>query len=175
MFRVLKQRIADMRTISFLCRTAERYANADGQKEAGAEHIMLAALDLPDGTARKAFVRAGADPDQFRTAIAQQYGDALASVGIDAAALGKLHGAVAPEPGLYQAKPSVGKLMQQLAARTKTSAAEPLLGAHVVAAGASAQQGVAMRALRRMGLDAQALVAAAQAETASYQGSATPA
>ena len=37
----------------------------NGQKEPGAKHFILAALELPDRTARKAFERIHADPDDF--------------------------------------------------------------------------------------------------------------
>ena len=70
------------RTIKTLCFGAEKLANANGQKEPGVEHFVLAALELPDGTARKAFERIHADPNSFRTAIAQQYEDALQNFGI---------------------------------------------------------------------------------------------
>lgn len=169
MFRRLKQRFADMRTMTSLCQGAERLANADGQQEAGAEHFILAALELPDGTARASFLRAGADPARFRDALAQQYADALESVGIAAGALARAGGAppAPPRKGLYRAKASAQALLQELADWKKSSATEPLLGAHVVAVGAAAQHGVAARALRRMGVDLQALVTAARTEIAA--------
>ncbi|PHV04429.1 peptidase [Janthinobacterium sp. BJB412] len=165
----LRQRFRDMRTIKTLCQGAERHANADGQSEAGVEHFILAALELPDGTARQAFARVGADPERFRDAIAQQYRDALRGIGLASPQLDALcqaGAAVPPKPGLYQGKPSVQSLMRQLADWPRASAAEPLLGAHVIAVGA-AQQGVAPRALRAMGIDLAALAGAARAEIAA--------
>jgi ClpA/ClpB-like protein len=50
----------------------------------GAEHLLLAALELPDGTARRAFERVGADPNALRQAIEEQHAEALCAVGIDA-------------------------------------------------------------------------------------------
>lgn len=165
MLQMLKRRIDEMRTIKTLCTDAERHANADGAREPGLEHFLLAALDLPDGTARRAFVRAGADPDGFKAAVARQYADALAGIGIapDAAA------AVAPVPvapasGPYRARPQVETLMRTLAAREDRQAGTALLGAHVVATIAAQQHGVAARALARMGLAEGALERAARAE-----------
>ena len=166
MFQGIRQRIADMRTIKVLCEAAERHANADGQKAPGSEHFILAALELPDGSARRAFLRAGADPDGFRAAIARQYGNALAAVGIEPATLERLQDEVAPGAGAFQARPSAQTLMQELS-KWKKAAAEPLLGAHVLAVGASSKQGVAPRALRAMGIDAEALITAARAEIAA--------
>lgn len=166
MFLRLKQRMHDMRTIGQLCASAERHANADGQKEPGSEHFILAALELPDGSARKAFERIGADPGRFRQAIAEQYGDALRSAGVDPAALEQVPVPLPPPSGLYRAKASAQALMQQLAALRAGLPGVPLTGAHVIAACAAFQQGVAARALRRMGVDMEALAGAARVEIA---------
>lgn len=167
MFRTLKQRIKDIRTIKSMCLGAERHANVDGEKEPGLEHFILAALDLPDGTARKAFERIGADPDLFRGAIAEQYDGALRSIGVETSHLGSIHRSGAPIPpneGIYKSKPQVQALMQQLATRDKKYASEPLLGAHVIAAVATFQHGVASRTLAMMEIDRKALIEAAQLE-----------
>lgn len=60
-----------MSTIKALCLAAEQHANTDGQKEPGAEHFVLAALESPDGTARRAFEDIRVDPNGFRAAAAQ--------------------------------------------------------------------------------------------------------
>ncbi len=166
MFETIKQRFRDMSTIKALCLAAERHANADGQKEPGAEHFVLAALELPDGTARKAFEHIQADPNGFRAAIAQQHADALKSVGmevppgaVDVAAV-----AVPPSTGVYHAQASAQTMMQQLASQQKANAGAPLLSAHVLVAVAAAQHGVAIRALKAMGVDPKALAEAAAVE-----------
>ena len=82
MFNTIKQRFRDVSTIDALCTGAEKLANADGQKEPGAEHFVVVALELPNGTARRTFKRIHADPDSFRAAIARQYEDALQNIGI---------------------------------------------------------------------------------------------
>lgn len=162
MFQKMRQRIADTRTLAVLCEAAEKHANADGQTDPGAEHFMLAALDLPDGTASSAFRRLGADPRQFRDAVAQQYGDALETIGLKA--IIPPSEPVMPNKGLYQAKASAQALVQQLAKWPRASANERLTGAHVIAVAAAGRQGVAVRALRTMGVDLEALGKAARAE-----------
>ncbi len=163
MFRRLKQRLQDMRTIARLCSEADQAALREGSRAPGAEHFLLAALALPDGSARRAFARISASPDGLVAAIAAQYGDALRSVGagglqLDApVALGEL-------PRLHQAQASGQSVLRRLAVERKTGAARPLVGADVVAVIAAMQHGVAARALRALGADTQALAEAARAE-----------
>ncbi len=57
---------------------------------------------------------------------------------------------MAPKPGLYQAGASAQHMLQQLAAWQKTSSAEALVGARVLAVGARAEHGVVARALRTL-------------------------
>lgn len=162
MFEGLQRRIADMRTLSALCRGAERHANADGQKEPGAEHFVLAALELPDGSADKALQRLGTDPSRFREAISQQYRDALEAVGLGGAL--PASAPVAPSTGVYRTGASAQTLVQRLAEWPRSSPRERLSGAHVLAVAATADQGVAARAFRSMGVDLDALRTAARAE-----------
>jgi len=160
MFKRLTRAFNDMRTIKALCLGAERHANAEGQQEVGLEHFVLAAIDLPDGTARKAFESVNADPDGFRSAITLQYQQALDSVGI-----GNDAESPAPVPagsGAYRSRPQVGPMLEQLANRERRDVAEPLLGAHVIAAIAATEHGTAARALKAMGIDRQALASAAK-------------
>lgn len=165
MFETIKQRFRDMSTIKALCLAAEKHANADGQKEPGAEHFVLAALESPDGTARRAFVQIQADPDGFAAAIARQRVDALKAVGINLAPdAGPAAVPVQAGTGVYQAQASAQTMVQLLAAQQKANAGAPLLSAHVLVAVAAAQYGVAVRALKAMGVDPQALADAAAVE-----------
>jgi hypothetical protein len=162
MLQRLKQRIADMRTIKILCEGAERHAQAMGEPEPGPEHFLLAALDLPDGLARLAFERAGADPSRLGAGIAAVHGAALATVGADPA-LAAGASPVPPRQGPYQAKGSMEAVMRTLADWPR-AAGEMLTGAHVVAAVAASGHGTAARSLKAIGTDAAALAAAARAE-----------
>jgi ATP-dependent Clp protease ATP-binding subunit ClpA len=172
MFRKIKQRFRDMGTIKSLCLGAEKHANANGQKEPGAEHFLLTALELPDGTARKAFERVHVDPNGFRAAIIQQYQDALRNVGIESPQHSAINDEIVPmlsSTGMYKAQPSAQALMQQLVIQRKSDPSVPLLGAHVIIAVTSAQYGVAARALRAMGIDLKNLTEAATAEIDSIR------
>ena len=165
MFDAIKKRFRDMGTIKALCEGAERHANLAGQKEPGAEHFVLAALDLPDGSARRVFERVRADPDGYRAAIAQQYENALRNVGIalpEGAAGFADAAAIASGPKLYSGQPSAQALMRHLADQEKNGA--PLLGAHVILAATDSQYGVAVRALQAMGVAPANFAEAAKAE-----------
>lgn len=164
MFTSIKRRLADMATIKTLCMAAERHANAEGRQQPGAEHFILAALELPDGSAAAAFRRLQADPAAFRAAIERQYEDALSGVGGGAALPDAVP--VTADGGVYRAGASGQALLQALAAQDKAD--QPLLGAHVLLAASAAQQGVAARALRAMGITPDALAHAARQETAAH-------
>lgn len=168
MFRPLQHRLQSAHTLSRLCTDAEAHARASGQAAPGAEHFLLAAIGLPDGSARRAFESVGADPNAVRAAIEQQYRDALQGLGLHAP-LPQAPALAPPSPGPYQAQPSGQELMQALAHSRKEQGG-PLLGAHVVAAVAAMPQGVAARTLRAMGIDAGRLAAAARAQAPSATG-----
>lgn len=166
MFSHMKQRLNDMGTIKALCERAEYHALQDQQREPGAEHFLLSALDLPDGTARRAFARVGADASDLPQAIARQYAEALRLVGLDPRIAAQLAQGQTPLPrnrGAYVAAPSGEHVMQALAADRARRG--PLLGADVVAKVADLREGVAARALRALGVDPDALKAAADAES----------
>ncbi|HEV7318195.1 MAG TPA: Clp protease N-terminal domain-containing protein [Ensifer sp.] len=159
MFQGLKSKLNDMGTVKLLCERAETHALLDQQREPGAEHFLLAALDLPDGTARLAFEKVGAEPDALKAAIERQYADALRAIGLAADVPA---GTPMPaKPGLYQAASSGREIMQELAAGRKDHG--PLLGAHVVGLVAGMSHGVAARSLRALGVDPAHLKSAADA------------
>ena len=167
MFNALKRRFQDARTINTLLTCAEKYANEAGQKWPAAEHVVLAALDLPDGTARRTFERLRCDPTAFKAAIEQQYRDALQHVGIELPVETPLDESAPPIPsakGVFKAQPSAQALMKVLAHEVMRDATTPLLGAHVILSATAAQFGVVIRALKTMGIDRVSLANAACAE-----------
>lgn len=162
MFAKLKQRWQDTRTIMALSLGAEQRALQEGQQHPGAEHYTLAALDLPDGSARRVFARVGADPDAYRAALNNRHADALSAMGLGDTAAGE-----APPPAkatvLFDAQPSGQALMQSLPELQRRLPA-PLCGAHVLLAAASMAHSAAGRAFKAIGIDLQALGSAAEAE-----------
>lgn len=162
MFDQIKRRMSDMRTIKSLCQLAEEHARVRGEARPGAEHFVLAALDLPDGTARRAFERLRVRPEDFSEAIDRQYSDALRNVGIDP----PLTPDAQPLPastGVYSSEQSAQALMQELSRRSDNNRVA-LLGAHVIGVAANSQYGVAARTLRALGIKQSELAEAAALE-----------
>ena len=157
--------VRDMRTIKALLEGAEREARAMGEEEPGAEHLLLAALVLPDGTAVRALERAGIDESRLRAEIVDQDRAALAAVGLaDVAAA--MPGVEPLDPGegsgIYGSQPSAQEAFQA-AGSTARGQRQPLVGAHVVAAVAAMEHGTVARVLDRMGVDRGSIAEAAVA------------
>ncbi|MYM67409.1 peptidase [Pseudoduganella sp. FT55W] len=161
MFAKLKQRWQDTRTIMALSLGAEQRALQEGQQHPGAEHYTLAALDLPDGSARRVFARIGADPDAYREALNNRHTEALNAIGFYDAAVE----AAPPAEStlLFDVQPSGQALMQSLPELQRRLPA-PLCGAHVLLAAASMAHSAAGRAFKAIGIDLQTLGSAAEAE-----------
>ncbi|HSI99664.1 MAG TPA: Clp protease N-terminal domain-containing protein, partial [Patescibacteria group bacterium] len=76
--------LRDMRTIGRLLTDAETIARRMGDERPGAEHLLLAAMELPDGTAAQALGRLGLEADQLARAIRDEHAAGLVAAGIDA-------------------------------------------------------------------------------------------
>jgi ATP-dependent Clp protease ATP-binding subunit ClpA len=160
----LKNPIQDMRTIKALLTGAEEIAREAGESQPGAEYLLLAALALPEGSARRAFARIGADPDAFGSAIAAQHADALRALGIEPPAEETLAPTTDVQPSrMYRSSASLQSAFQT-ATKLARDDGDRLIGAHAVAAVAGMEHGTAVRALRTMGVDPVRLAAAAAAE-----------
>ena len=169
MFKRIRLRIRDVKTIGKLITGADQQAHLNGEEAPGAEHFLLSALNLPDGTARRVFQRIGADPEQFHKAINDQYNDALDSVGIDAKIIADEPEPVTSHRALHNAKPSGQALMKALYALKQSDKSRPLLGAHVVAVVAGMEHGVAARSLKAMGVNQAVIAAAVEKELDSFR------
>lgn len=159
----------DMRTIKQLLTEAERIAREMGEEEPGAEHLLLSALGLPDGSATRALDRLDIDADRLRLALREEQADALVTAGVpreaaeamaEPAPLG-----AAGAPLLYAAGPSAREVFQE-AGRLARSSKQRLAGAHVVVAVAGLERGTLPRVLDRLGVDRERLAGAARAELA---------
>lgn len=158
MFKTLKVRFQDMRTIAQLCTAAENIARA----EPGSEHLVLASFDLPDGTTRDAFARLGLSREAFAEAIQAQFADALGSVGLTLPAGDTAAQSTArPRGKLYRAAPSGQAVFERLVHSPRREARQPLAGADILLAVAEEQYSVAARAFARLGVQREQLAAAA--------------
>ena len=160
----------DMRTIKRLLTEAERIAREMGEEEPSAEHLLLAAMVLPDGSAVRVFGSMGIDANGIRAALLEEQADALVAVGIPRATAERL---AAPEPLesgraplLYGAGTSAREAFQT-ASDMARAAKQRLAGAHVVAAVATIERGTIARVPERLQADRRQLADAAARELGS--------
>lgn len=169
MFKRILLRFHDMKTISNLISGADEQANISGEEKPGAEHYVLSALNLEDGSANRVFERIGANSNKFRDAIKEQYSEALKFIGISQEAT-----EVEPEPiesnkMLHNSQPSGQELMKSLYALKQEDKERPLLGAHVISVAAEMEHGVVARAFKVMGVGREQLAKAVKEELDSMQ------
>jgi ATP-dependent Clp protease ATP-binding subunit ClpA len=160
----------DMRTIKQLLTDAERISREMGQEEPAAEHLLLSAMSLPDGSARRALGSLGVDAERIRAALRDEQADALVAAGMPRERAEALASPTPLGPGaapmLYGAGPSAREVFQD-AGRLARSSKQRLAGAHVVAAVARLERGTMPRVLERLGVNPEQLADAARAELAS--------
>lgn len=159
--------LRDMRTIGRLLTDAEEVARRLGDERPSAEHLLLAAMMLPDGSAARVLQRFNLDADRLAQAIRDEHASALVTAGIDASTAAAMSADRPVTPprgsGVYRSNPSAQELFQAAGAAAR-AAGQQLAGAHVVLAAADLEHGTLARALERLGVDRSALRAAAGAE-----------
>lgn len=169
MFKRILLRFRDMKTIGKLIPGADEQANLLGEEKPGAEHFVLSALNLEDGTAKRAFDKVGIDSAQFRQAIKTQYDEALNSIGISQHSLGINPEPIEPSKIFHDSQPSGQDLIKSLYTLKKEDKERPLLGAHVLIVAAAIEFGVVPRALKVLGVDRGLLTKAAKEELNSIE------
>lgn len=149
-------KLADVRTLKQLCNLAESHARKMGQTKPGAEHFVLAALELPDQLASQALQGKGVTPASYTEAIINHYQQALLSQGINVGDSLSTNSPLAQSDptGLYHTQRSGQQLMQHLAKLPKDSA---LNSVHVLQAVSQLPDSVAMRALQSFHLSPDTL------------------
>lgn len=168
MFKRLKLRFQDMRTLAKLIPGAELEARKMGEEKPGAEHYLLSALNLPDGTAKKVFERIGATPEAFKLAIQQQYMDALNNIGIESTIMETSPAPVMSSSKIHSSQPSGQAVMKALYELKNHDKDHPLLGAHIINVIANMEHGVAVRAFKKLGLDRGEILSAVEQELATF-------
>ena len=162
--------LEDMRTIRQLLTEAERIAREMGEEEPGAEHLLLSAIGLPDGSASRALASVGVDDERIRSALREEQAEALVSVGVPRETADALAEPTPLGPGgaplLYAAGPSAREVFQE-AGNLARKSKQRLAGAHVVVAVAGLSRGTVPRVLDRLGVDRTELADAARAELGS--------
>ena len=155
----------DVRTIKRLLTQAEAEARGSGEEMPGPEHLLLAAIGLPDGTAARALQRFGIDSPRLRAAIEEVHASALATAGIDV-----LHAPDSPPAlrgsatGPFRSTAQAQQVFQEAVALSTSTKPRRLQGAHVVAAACDLRHGTVARALAALGVERDQLHEAARAE-----------
>ncbi len=167
MFNRIKLRLNEMKTINQLIPGADAQANALGEETAGAEHYVLAALELEEGSAKRVFAALNINAENYRDAINKQYDQALDAVGIDAETVSIEP--VTSKKLLPVSHPSGRQLMKSLHALKKNDKDRPLLGAHVLAVAAEIKHGVVARAFKELNIEPSDLKNAIQHELKAHQ------
>ena len=170
MLKKMMQAARDAGTLKLLCEKAEALARAEGRRDPEAEDFVLAAIALPDGAAVRVFSRLGLDGASFKAALIAQEREALRQVGLGDVLVEQTLGKATPLPapsGLYDAAPGGKLVVQELARLRKRGVSGPLDGSHVLKVVAEMGHGRAVRALRLMGAEPAAVIAAADAEIAA--------
>lgn len=152
--------------MSVLFPAADAAALVDGVAVAGAEYLLVAALDLEDGSGRRAFAAVGADPDDFRAAVRAQHADALRGVGIDPAS-DEIIDQHLPEPaasiGVVKSAPSAHKMFRTVVKKVRKDRSQ-LYSAYFVLVATESQYGTTIRTIRHMGIEPGSLAEAARVE-----------
>jgi len=151
--------IEDIRIMDRLFAGTEAETAALGDAEPGPEHLVLSALELPEGSARRAFERLGADPDGFRTSLAELRGVAPCPD--------------PPEPTRSRHPVRLGPRGRDLFPRVVElvrADKSRIYGAYVLLVAANMGDGTIEQVLERMHVEPQALAAAARAEVDRLNG-----
>ena len=171
MLRKLRGRAAAMKTIAALLTQAEQIARAGGTEQPAAEHLVLAALQLPDGTAARALERLGSSGADFELALDAQEVEDLERIGVHVDD-DRISAELPPpdEPvGIHRSAPSAQELFQAAGEDARRDGGA-LLGAHVLRAAAELEHGPTARALRRIGIERTELRAATTVEIEARAG-----
>lgn len=145
---------------------ADAEALRGGEPSVGAEHLLLAALELPEGSARRAFERIGADPGGFRDAVAAQHDEALRALGavrLDHAIAEHLPESSKAPRGPLRSSASAQRLFRKAVKLIRKEKSQ-LYGAYIVLAATDFEDGTVARAFRQMGIRRADLRLAAREE-----------
>lgn len=146
--------LLDIRIMNALFPAADAEALRGGEPSVSAEHLILAALELPEGSARRAFERIGADPGGFRDAVAAQHDEALRGLGaarLDHAIADRLPETSKAARGPLRSSASAQRLFRKAVKLIRKEKSQ-LYGAYIVLAATDFEDGTVARAFRQMGI-----------------------
>ena len=161
--------LRDARTIGRLLTDAEQVARRMGDERPAAEHLLIAAMAMPDGSAARVLASFDTGVAQLEDAVQEEHAAGLVAAGVDPDVAARMAEPApilpANAPGVYRSEASAQELFQAAGAAARR-AGQRLTGAHVALAAAGVAHGTLARALERLGIDREALRDAAGRELA---------
>lgn len=165
----VRRRMHDVGVVRQVLERAEQLAREDGVEQPGAEHLVLAACELPDGTARAALASVDTTPDALAAAISDVHDEALGAIGVQVAE--PAVDDALPEPpaprGAYHSQVP----LQEVFGRARELVDQEdsrLSGAWFLVAAAERRRGTVARALRHAGVDPDELAVGAREAARRY-------
>ncbi|MCJ2185370.1 Clp protease N-terminal domain-containing protein [Novosphingobium beihaiensis] len=156
MLKKLRDRVESIRGIAGLCTRAETIARSGGELEPAAEHFLLAALEMEDGSAARTLAALGHDRASLDHAIREQHAAMLLAAGIPQDHLVEGEAVAAPSgTGLYRATASGQQLLQILSLQARERRSGGFQSVHVLEAAAALRHGIVPRVLRKLGISDQ--------------------
>jgi ATP-dependent Clp protease ATP-binding subunit ClpA len=145
--------LRNARTLKQWLEGAERLSLAEGAELPGVEHLVLSALELPDGTARQAFAAVMASPADLRGAIETVHREAAGGMEIS-----EVPPAAKPMR-LYRLTPPAQEVFQETVRLSKAD--KLLMGKHAIIAACDQERGTFALALKELGIQRTTLAEAA--------------
>ncbi len=151
-----RNRIGDIKTMNRLFPAADVAARSAGVPVACAEHLIIAAFDLPDGSARRAFTRVGVDPDDFTRIINEMHASS------DEGDRGGV-GPMVKGKGPLKTEESAQRVFKQVVDMVRSERTQ-LYGAYLILVSAQLGEPTPCGAFEAMGVTPGQMAAAARAE-----------
>ena len=163
MFDSIRRARTHLAVMDAVLPAAERLAHADGIPQPGAEHLLLGALELPDGIARRALDAVGCDSGALQAALTQGHAAALRAVGVhaDDEAIGAAMPAPTQAKGPLRSQGSLQTALQRAVELAKDDGVS-LGSGHLLLAVIEPERGTLAGALTRLGVDRAVLRAEVQ-------------
>ena len=153
-----------MKTLSAVISDSLGRAQRGGDEYAGAQHLVLTALAMEDGTASELLADFGVSSAAFADAVAAQPGEVLRELGISDELAAASAASVEVGTGKYgNADATYEQAVKHIYEMHNANGDHRrLISAYVLAGAAQVGRGVAARAFASLGVDVNALVARAR-------------
>lgn len=122
--RGIESELADVKNLNRLFPTVEENARRDGVDLPGAEHLLLAALELPEGAGVRALQRIELTPHDLADAIAAVPSDCVRAVGADAEIAGDHLPPLLPSATLFRMQEPADEMLRRVTSEVRQQDSE---------------------------------------------------